>query len=196
MLFAGLLGAVSLSAQTAGSRSWSIRDAPEDLRPMISRADLTIAAMQDSHLRQLQRQLAEGGPDVAFGVAHMQAPQFSHRRGDAGIVAGFTSDRLRNTTNQARPWAAGFVAKYAGRRARDVEGFVVDLGDRVGVLRPMVQQHVCASCHGPASKLSPAVRRSLAERYPADRATGFAEGEIRGWFWVEMPKAGRGPLPK
>jgi hypothetical protein len=31
------------------------------------------------------------------------------------------------------------------------------------------------------------VREELAERYPADRATGFKVGDIRGWFWVEVP---------
>ena len=190
--FAAVLGAGSLTAQTAaGARSWAIHDAPAELRPMISRADVMIAAMQDSHLRDLQRQLAQGGPEAAFGVAHMGPAMLSHRIGETGIAAGFTSDRLRQSTNQARPWAAEFVAKYAGRRAGDVDGFVVDLGDRVGVIRPMVQQRACASCHGPAEGISPAVRRALAERYPADRATGFAEGEIRGWFWVEIPKPAR-----
>ena len=29
------------------------------------------------------------------------------------------------------------------------------------------------------------------DRYPADRATGFKEGEIRGWFWVEVAKKPR-----
>jgi hypothetical protein len=32
------------------------------------------------------------------------------------------------------------------------------------------------------------VRKVLAERYPADKGLGFTEGEIRGWFWVEVPK--------
>jgi hypothetical protein len=32
------------------------------------------------------------------------------------------------------------------------------------------------------------MRQLLAERYPADRAVGFEEGQIRGWYWVEMPK--------
>lgn len=43
-------------------------------------------------------------------------------------------------------------------------------------------------CHGPAGKLSPGVRSALEHRYPADRAAGFREGEIRGWYWVEVPK--------
>ena len=29
------------------------------------------------------------------------------------------------------------------------------------------------------------------ERYPRDRAVGFTNGEIRGWFWVELSKPER-----
>ena len=28
----------------------------------------------------------------------------------------------------------------------------------------------------------------LAKEYPADQATGFKENDLRGWFWVEVPK--------
>ena len=83
------------------------------------------------------------------------------------------------------------MAAHTGRKAHDVKGFAVDLGDRIGVLRPIVQTQTCASCHGTLDELSPTVRRLIAERYPNDRATGFVEGEIRGWFWVEMPKPTR-----
>jgi hypothetical protein len=55
----------------------------------------------------------------------------------------------------------------------------------------MAQQEICASCHGPADRISPSVRTLLAERYPGDRAVGFTNGEIRGWFWVELPKSRR-----
>jgi cytochrome c551/c552 len=59
------------------------------------------------------------------------------------------------------------------------------------VIRPIAQQQACAACHGPVDRISPAVRAVLAQRYPADSAVGFAEGDIRGWYWVEMPKPGR-----
>jgi hypothetical protein len=90
-----------------------------------------------------------------------------------------------------RRWAAPFVDAHAGRLARDVDGFVVDLEDSVGVLRPIAQRPLCATCHGPAEGIDPAVRSLLRERYPADRAVGFRDGEIRGWFWVEVPKRGQ-----
>jgi hypothetical protein len=83
------------------------------------------------------------------------------------------------------------VNAYAGRPARDVDGFAVDLGGRLGVLRPIAERPICAGCHGPAVDLSAAVRSALRLRYPGDRAIGFADGEIRGWFWVELPKQPR-----
>ena len=98
------------------------------------------------------------------------------------FAGGFTSDRLRDAANRPRPWAAEFVRAHAGKPAREVPGFVVDLGNRIGVLRPIAQQEICASCHGPADRISPSVRRLLDERYPRDRAVGFTNGEIRGWF--------------
>jgi hypothetical protein len=81
------------------------------------------------------------------------------------------------------------VARYAGRSAADVDGFVVDLGDRIGVLRPIAHQSMCGACHGPEDGISPEVRAKLRQRYPRDRAVGFGEGDLRGWFWVEVPKS-------
>jgi Protein of unknown function (DUF3365) len=72
--------------------------------------------------------------------------------------------------------------------ARDADGFVVDLDRSLGVLRPIVHQSMCNGCHGPFDRIDPAVRAALAGRYPADQAIGFIEGQLRGWFWVEVPK--------
>ncbi len=169
--------------------SWSIREAPSELRMVVSRADLIILTMHDALLRELQEGLARGGPRSAMAACHTNSAAVSWRvaRGE-GIASGRTSDRLRNPTNTAPPWAAPLVQANAGRRARDVDGFAVDLGSKVGVLRPIVLQPMCIGCHGPADHISPEVRQMLADRYPRDRATGFTPGEIRGWYWVEMPK--------
>jgi hypothetical protein len=49
-------------------------------------------------------------------------------------------------------------------------------------MKPIPTAGLCLTCHG--TELPPTVRQVLAERYPADRATGFAEGDIRGAFVV------------
>jgi hypothetical protein len=178
-------------AQT-GQRSWAIAESPPELRLAVSRADLIIVSMHDAVLRELTEALSRGGPASAIGFCHLDATFVSQRIGkEEGVAAGRTSDRLRNPTNAPRPWAAPLVSANAGRPAKSVDGFVVDLGDRVGVLRPIAERPMCAGCHGPVDKLSPAVVRVLGDRYPIDRAVGFKDGEIRGWFWVEMPKQRR-----
>ena len=42
-------------------------------------------------------------------------------------------------------------------------------------------------CHGPEDQIIPEVKSELAKVYPDDQAIGFQEGELRGWFWIEMP---------
>jgi mono/diheme cytochrome c family protein len=51
-------------------------------------------------------------------------------------------------------------------------------------------------CHGAREALGADVRDLLQAAYPHDRAVDFAEGDLRGWFWVELPLAGppRAPL--
>ena len=178
----------SLAAAQPAHRSWRIGEAPPQVRDSVSRADLVIVAMQDAVLRELTSALASGDTASALAFCHVDAGAAARRIAAAEhVAAGRTSDRLRNPANAPRPWAAALVAANAGKRSKDVDGFVVDLGDRIGVLRPISQRAMCAACHGPADAIAPEVRTAVARRYPTDRATGFNEGEIRGWFWVEMP---------
>jgi len=182
-----LAGMTSVSL-AGGQPAWRIQEAPATMRPVIARADLVIASLQDTVLRELNDALTQGGADRAISSCHIDTTLMTHRFVREGIAAGRTSDRLRSPSNRAPQWAAETVRTWAGRSARDIDGFTFDLGDRIGVLRPIAERAVCAQCHGPLEQLSPRVREVLADRYPADRGVGFREGEIRGWFWVEMPK--------
>ena len=147
-----------------------------------------IAAIHNSVLRELNDALAQGDAAQAVGSCHIDSRLITLLLAREGAKAGRTSHRLRNQADLPPRWAESIVETYAGRRSRDVDGFVVDLGYTVGVLRPISQQPVCAQCHGPINEFSESVRQAIALRYPHDRAFDFQEGEIRGWFWVELPK--------
>ena len=179
-----------LGAQTPGpDRSWRLQETPAELRPAVSRAELIVLSMQSELLRELTSALARGGPELAVQSCHVDVVGIIQRIGQQeGVAAGRTSDRLRNSANAPRRWAAPLVMEYAGRPARTMDGFVVDLGSRIGVLKPIAHQPMCASCHGPADRMDASVRAVIAGRYPRDQATGFVDGETRGWFWVEVPK--------
>ncbi len=179
-------------AGQVGYRSWPISQAPENMRRVAASADLIVVEMHGVALRELEQELNRRGPVDDASFCHLDATAALNRvAAREGIAAGRTSDRLRNPANAPRPWAAPIVSAHAGRAAKTVEGFVVDLGDKVGVLRPIVERAMCASCHGPDDRLASGLKIALKQRYPQDRAIGFHEGEIRGWFWVEMPKQPR-----
>ena len=186
--FVAVLLATTLAAQTE-RKSWPLSQAPAELRPVISRADVIVVAIQGAVLRELKDALARGGAVSGSSFCHVDVTAIIQRVSrEDGITAGRTSDRLRNPVNAPRAWAAPFVAAHAGRQAKSVEGYAVDLGDKIGVLRPIVEQPLCGGCHGTPDRLSPGVKLMLQQRYPLDRAIGFHDGEIRGWFWVEMPR--------
>ncbi len=169
--------------------SYPIASAPEAMRDAIQRGDVIVATMQNALLAELTQGMQRGGPEGAIKTCHLQATGVSQAVArKQGVAAGRTSHRLRNPTNAPRAWAAPIVKSHAGKPIAGVDGFVVDLGERVGLLRPIGFRAACAGCHGPRERLAAGVLKELQDRYPGDQAVGFKDGDIRGWFWVEIPK--------
>ena len=183
-----VVGAVAAAQEKPPPPTYPVAEAPASFRPALQQADMVIATVQAALLSELRRRLDVVGPAEALNSCHLAAIPVEQRAGRYdGVAVGRTSARLRNPANAPREWVSPIVQRYAEHPKAKVDGFVVDLGDRVGVLRPIREQPICQSCHGPERTLGPGVRALLARRYPLDQAVGFHEGDIRGWFWVEVP---------
>jgi len=50
---------------------------------------------------------------------------------------------------------------------------------------PAEGEGACLTCHGPTESIPEDVRAALRERYPDDKATGYAVGDLRGALWAE-----------
>jgi hypothetical protein len=175
-------------ASALDGAAYKVADAPARLAPGMQAADAAISALQRRLAGRLLDEMKAGGPARAITVCRDEAPALTAETARVqGVRIGRTSHRLRNPGNTAPAWAQSFVAKSAGRKAASVEPTVVDLGDRIGVLRPIATAGVCLQCHGPAGRLSPDVRGYLETAYPGDRAVGFEEGDLRGFAWAEAP---------
>lgn len=189
---------VTLAAQVAASSGepaqrreepfYRIDQAPERLAASVGVAEGAMRALQQRLSARLQEEMQKGGPAQALGVCRDEAQALTAETARVqGIRVGRSSHRLRNPRNAAPSWAERFVQAGAGRKAASTEAVVVDLGDRVGVLRPLPTAATCTKCHGSAERLSPEVRDLLATAYPQDKATGFEEGDLRGFIWAEAP---------
>ena len=177
-------GGVALAAGLAAAWAWAglpMGLAPEEaapaLRPGLERAERAIRAAACD----VERRFGEGDPDSnAAGCAEAAAVP--------GVKTGRTSARLRNPRNAPPAWAAAYVAATDGRKAADVGPRAFDLGDRVGLLRPIEVRRRCLHCHAPAEALGEGTRSWLRAAYPEDRALGYALGDLRGFWWAEAPK--------
>jgi len=160
--------------------------APETKAPAEDRADAALAALQKRLVEALTAALQEGGSIEALHVCRDVAQEITREvAARAGVAVGRTSHRLRNPENAPPEWARNTVEESAGLAFEAAEPRVFDLGDRVGVLRPIGTLGMCTQCHG--SALDPELETALAELYPDDRATGFEVGDLRGWAWAEVP---------
>lgn len=158
----------------------------EAVEPEVAKAEQAFGALKARLMTRLTTAIAEGGPAGAIGVCSTEAKQMTEELGrEHGLQLGRTSFRLRNQDNAPRPWAREHVAS-----AQPGPAFV-DLSDRVGVLQPMKLAALCVTCHGPRESLAPEVTAALAVQYPGDQAVGFADGDLRGYFWAEVPRQPR-----
>ena len=155
---------------------------PLQVRAEAARADL-FARLSG----RLQEVMKAQGPAAAMEVCHAEAPALARAVGEAhGVRIGRTSWKLRNPGNAAPAWAQAAVAV---RRGEPLLQSTPEGG--LQALFPIRLAEGCLRCHGEAATLPPDVRQALRTHYPADQATGFKAGDLRGWFWVEVPAGAR-----
>jgi len=133
---------------------------------------------------RLQKEIADSGPAAAVSVCKTDAKKIaSDVSVSKGVTIGRTSFRLRNPANEGPEWTKPYVAAR-----REKPAVLAHDDGRLALLHPIRLLTTCLVCHGDATTIAPEVQAILAKEYPADQATGFKENDLRGWFWVEVPK--------
>lgn len=164
------------------------------LTPVHIHADTSTTARAQDALgpfkRALEQALTEGmseGPVHAVGACNVKAPAIADAHSQGGVTVGRASHRLRNPSNAAPGWVEPILAAYVAAATTRAPKTVTLTGGRSGYVEPIVLKPLCVTCHGKA--LAPDVAARIDELYPADAATGFDVGDLRGVWWVELPAA-------
>lgn len=163
----------------------AVEDLSETQKAQQQRGLDAIQAMAGSLMGELTTALDEDGPDGAIEVCSMRAPEIAAViSNEYGVVLGRTSHRLRNQSNLPPEWAAELVQNEVASPT-----WLVGPDDRVAGLLPIQTKAECGMCHGSREEMADEVLAKLDEYYPEDAAIDFAEGDLRGWIWVEAPKS-------
>lgn len=158
--------------------------APLTEEAAVARAQAALGPFKKAIKGALIKGLADG-PGAAVTACRDEAPKLAAAASVAGVEVGRTSQRLRSPANAPRPWMAPLLAELAKEpRAAGLHRAVPLDGGRWGYVEPIYIEGLCLTCHG--ETVPAEVEQRLASLYPDDHARGYADGDLRGLFWVEV----------
>jgi hypothetical protein len=167
----------------------------------------SLAMQLGSELKgELGRAIEQGGPVAAITVCKDRAPAIAARlSGQSGARVSRTALRVRNPGNAPdelqravlEQFAEQLAAAPAGSAAGEPPEAVFEIKGANGIerryMRAIPTDALCLTCHG--ATLSPELAAAIQRDYPADSATGFAQGQLRGAFSVIWPAVAVAPAP-
>ncbi len=163
---------------------WTQLQAPgADRQGQLAIAEQARTELATRLMKRLGESIAAGGPAAGIEVCSSEAAGMASAVAEASNVRiGRTSHKLRNPGNGGPAWVAQVVTDRS-----TTPRFFSGSDGSLAVATPIPLGQMCRQCHGPVADLAAEVKQALAKRYPLDMATGFEVGDVRGWFWVEVP---------
>jgi hypothetical protein len=182
-------GAGAASGSSAGAGTGAGTAAAGEVAPeSVARGKQAVGALKRELVTALTEALKNGAP-AAIAVCSGVAPGLARTLSSSGVTVGRATRKPRNPANAATGWRADALARFEAMVAAGVSLDGVTWTSRLpdgttAYAEPLVIQPLCLACHGAA--LGPEVKAELASRYPADQATGYAVGDLRGVAWAEI----------
>ena len=168
----------------AAEPAWQVVEEANLNKDQLAQRDRALAAKDDLMTKlkgRLMEVVSKDGLPAAISVCKEDAPRLAREVSEQHKLSiGRTSFRLRNQANQPPNWARMLVMKEV------IQPTYLASDGKLAALLPIFTGPLCMNCHGTKDGISADVLSALAEQYPDDEATGFQEGELRGWFWVEV----------
>lgn len=177
-------GVIASSTDQPAAAEWTQLETPGDDRQVqLAIADKARTELATRLMKRLGDSIASGGPAAGIEVCSSEAAGIAASVAEANNVRiGRTSHKLRNPDNGGPAWVAQVVMDRS-----TAPRFFSGPDGALAVATPIPLGPMCRQCHGPVADIGPEVKEALARRYPQDMATGFEVGDVRGWFWVEVP---------
>jgi hypothetical protein len=195
---------IALAAALAAGTGRAEQPAPAgpaaDASAARARAERAAARLGQELIGRLREALAEGPPEQAVQVCADLAQRLTAEVAAAeGVDLRRVALRRRNPANDPDPFERQVLEGWARSPAPPEAVAEVTAtaggGRELRYLRPISTVALCRTCHGDGEAMTAELRAAIARRYPNDRATGFAEGDLRGAVSVRVPLAPTGPAP-
>lgn len=165
--------------------------AEDDVKERMDRARAVVTVFGAALIGELQKAIAAGGAVNALGVCNVAAPKIAaDKSAELKMSIGRTSLKLRQPKNAPDDWELAQLKRFEERKAAGEAPPSIEIGEYVEkdgkrvfrYMKAIPTAALCLNCHG--SSVAPDVQAKLKELYPADAATGFNVGDLRGAFTI------------
>ena len=190
-----MLGAICTAASSFAASADPMAGTVSEQAARTAEARALSAELATKLKAELEAALTAGGPVAALSVCNTVAPSIA---GDLsakfGGSVGRTALKVRNPANTPDAFEKKVLKQFitaaaAGADLTKLEHTEIIEENGSKTFRYMkaipMAEKPCAACHG--RSIDPAVLQKIKELYPADQATGFTPGELRGAFTISKP---------
>jgi hypothetical protein len=141
--------------------------------------------------QNLMKALGKGGPEYAIEFCSTKAIHLTDSMGkELNASIRRVSDKPRNPKNAADSYELEIIKQFKESLSKGEE-MKVELtsdGDFSKGYYPIITNGMCLQCHGtPKTQINQTTLDKIKSKYPNDKATGYAENQIRG-IWVIAKK--------
>jgi len=163
---------------------------------LIAETRMAALAIPPKLLTMVQEEIEKGSLPGAIAACSDKAPKMAAA---ASQNTGWSIRRvsLKNRNPRAVPdaWEQAALEDFDRRRAAGENAAAMEKAEIVAegdkrtlrYIKALPTQKLCLGCHGTGDMLAPEVKARLSEVYPNDKATGYAEGQVRGALTVKRP---------
>lgn len=132
-------------------------------------------------MARLTTAMQSGGPPNAISVCSTDAKTIADQVSkEHNLTIARTTSKLRNQSNAPPQWATKPL------ESNPTEPLILtnELG-HLALINPIKLAPTCLKCHGSTTTdITPETQAALKNLYPNDQATGYNDGDLRGWFTI------------
>lgn len=186
MFFKNLIAGAALSAMLFSSCTEN--KTTEDAVVWKSKGDSLVTKTFDTLRNTLTKAIGEKGFAGAVEFCTTQALELTNSFTSEGITIKRSSDKLRNPANAPDSIEQRILSAFLQLKKEDGEIKPVLEKDAAGnhhYFKPIILQAMCLNCHGDkTTQIKPDVWNVIQQKYPADAAFDYKEGDLRGLWHV------------
>ena len=184
---------LATSCGRTGSNTSSIDPGEKEVQSIQDIGESAADSLMKSLGGKLKSALQTGGPVAAIQVCQLVALPSTAETGNQfeGVQIRRTTLKPRNPANtpDETDRAVLLELEQAAKNSETPPESKIIWEEKVArYYRPLMVQEVCLNCHGKPESFSPELKTTLASLYPADQATGYSLGELRGVIRVDVDR--------